>query len=65
MESFNLITYKWEQGVYSLEDLVVLVKYNVITPEQFFDITRFDYAAAAQKFPNLVQKSPNPKTKSE
>lgn len=53
MQSENLITYKWEQGIYSLEDLVVLVKYKQITPQQFFDITRFNYAAAAQKFQNL------------
>ena len=38
-----MITYKWEEGVYSLEDLLILVKYKQITPEQFFKITRYNY----------------------
>lgn len=49
MEFDNLITYKWEQGIYSLEDLIILVKYKQITPEQFFEITRYNYAAVAQE----------------
>ena len=53
MESDNLITYKWEGGVYSLEDMIVLVKYKQITPEKFFEITRYNYAAVVQKMKNL------------
>ncbi len=49
MEDKNIITYKWDHGVYSLEDLIILVKYNQITPEEFFEITRYNYAAAAQE----------------
>lgn len=47
MESKELITYKWQQGVYSLSDMVILVKYNKISKEQFFEITRFNYDTIA------------------
>ena len=47
MEDKNIITYKWDHGVYSLEDLIILVKYNQISPEEFFEITRYNYAAVA------------------
>ena len=50
MESENLITYKWDEGIYSIQDMLILVKYKKITPEQFFEITRYNYAAAAQKY---------------
>lgn len=43
MESTNIITYKWNSGVYSLEDLIILVKYNKLTQKQFFEITRINY----------------------
>lgn len=33
MESKNLITYKWNQGIYSLEDLMILVKYKKMTED--------------------------------
>ena len=42
-ESKNLITYKWHEGVYSLEDLLILVKYKKLTPDEFFDLTRLNY----------------------
>ena len=48
-ESQNIITYKWNEGIYSLEDLVILVKYKKLTEDQFFEITRFNYAAVVQK----------------
>lgn len=43
MEEKTLTTYKWEQGVYSLNDMMILVKYKQITPEDFFEITRYNY----------------------
>lgn len=43
MQSENIVQYKWSNGVYSLEDMMLLVKYKQITPEQFFEITRYDY----------------------
>ena len=49
MENINLITYKWEQGVYSLNDMIILVKYNQISPEEFFKITRYDYNVLTMK----------------
>ena len=39
----SLIRYKWETGVYGLEEVKQLVKQGVITKEQFFDITRHYY----------------------
>ena len=59
MQEETLITYKWNQGLYSLNDLVILVKYKQLTPEQFFKITRYDYAAAAQKYKNQIKKNQN------
>ena len=49
MEEKTLVTYKWDHGIYSLEDLIILVKYHQITPEEFFEITRYNYAVAAQE----------------
>lgn len=59
MESETMTIYKWEQGVYSLQDMIILVKYNQLTPEQFFEITRYDYAAVAQKYENQIKKCQN------
>lgn len=56
MESKNMIVYKWDQGVYSLEDMTILVKYHQMSPEQFFEITRYNYDAAVQKIKNQKQK---------
>lgn len=42
-ESDNVITYKYKEGNYSLEDLMILVQFERLTPEQFFEITRFNY----------------------
>lgn len=56
MESETMTIYKWEQGVYSLQDMIILVKYHQLTPEQFFEITRYDYKAIAQKYKNQVEK---------
>lgn len=53
MESEEMLTYKWEGGIYSLQDIVILVKYKQITPEKFFEITRYNYAAVVQKMKNL------------
>lgn len=32
MENEILITYKWEEGIYSLDDMLILVEYKKITP---------------------------------
>lgn len=42
-ESMNIINYKWNNGVYSLKDLIILVEYKKITQKQFFEITRINY----------------------
>ena len=43
MESYDLIEYKWEQGVYNLKDMIKLVDNKEITKKQFFQITRYNY----------------------
>lgn len=43
MESFSLIKYKWESGVYTLKEMIQLVKQQELSQQQFFDITRYDY----------------------
>ena len=50
MEDKSLITYKWESGVYDLEDLIKLVENEELTVDEFFEITRLNYAAT--KNPN-------------
>lgn len=39
----NEIIYKWQHGVYDLKDMIKLVKENIITDKDFFDITRFRF----------------------
>ena len=56
MESETITTYKWEEGVYSLQDMVILVKYKQLTPEQFFEITRYNYDVIAQKYKSQIEK---------
>lgn len=46
MEDKSLIAYKWESGVYDLEDLIKLVENEELTADEFFEITRLNYAAA-------------------
>ncbi len=43
MESVDLIKYKWQHGVYTLQEMKDFVINNIITKDQFFQITRFYY----------------------
>lgn len=49
METQNLITYKWNNGVYNLQDMLILVQFGNLSPEQFFKITRYDYETIKNK----------------
>lgn len=49
METENIITYKWNNGVYNLQDMIILVKYENLTPEDFFKITRYNYDAVKDR----------------
>lgn len=42
-ESFNLIKYKFEMGVYSLEQMIKFVENSQITEEEFKFITSYNY----------------------
>lgn len=61
MENENIITYKWEQGIYNLKDLIYLVEFRQITPAQFFEITRYNYAATIQKYKDQIRRINNGK----
>ncbi len=50
MESKNTIIYKWEHRVYDLRDMAKLVQNNIITKEEFFDITRYNFDGIAKKY---------------
>ena len=39
MESYTLIKYKWEMGVYDLTKMKEFVQKNILTKQQFFQIT--------------------------
>lgn len=39
----ELLRFKWQNGVLSLESIIQLVENNVITEKDFFDITRMHY----------------------
>ena len=42
-DSFYLISYKYDIGALTLQDMVKLVKDGFITKEQFFEITRYSF----------------------
>lgn len=42
-QSKVIIKHKWDHGVYTLEDMINLVKNGNITKEEFFNITRYNY----------------------
>lgn len=43
MDSKDLILYKWEQGIYELKDMIRLVQQKIISKEEFFEITRYNF----------------------
>ena len=42
-ESYNLIRYKYEIGIYSLKEMIELVDLGWITKKQFHQITSYSY----------------------
>jgi hypothetical protein len=56
MESFEMIKYKWENGIYDLTHMINLVIFEEISKEQFFEITRFNYdGVIATHFPEIKE----------
>lgn len=43
MDTYNIIVYKWEHGVFSIEDMIRMVDSKILSKEQFFEITRYNY----------------------
>ena len=42
MDTYN-IAYKWEHGVFEIEDMIRMVNNKILSKEQFFEITRYNY----------------------
>ena len=49
METKQLIEYKYHSGVYSLVDLINLVSMDLITEQDFYDITRLKFYIMKEK----------------
>ena len=49
MEDKSLISYKWEQGIYELKDMIQLVQQGIINEDQFFEITRYNFNGISLK----------------
>ena len=47
--SLDLLKFKFEHGVFDLKDLVMLVQGELITKEDFVDITRLHYDSINEK----------------
>ena len=43
MDNYITIQYKWEQGVYELKDMISFVENEILSKQQFFEITRYNY----------------------
>lgn len=43
METYNTIKYKWEHGIFNLDDMIYFVENGIINKQQFFEITRYKY----------------------
>lgn len=39
----TLIKYKWQTGVYKIQDMLKLVDNEIISEQEFFKITRYNY----------------------
>ena len=48
METLELIKFKWTAGVYDLNVMCNLVDNHSITPEEFYEITRYNYYATKE-----------------
>lgn len=42
-------TYVWQGGFYSLQDMIILVKYRNLTSEDFYKVTKIHYEDIIKK----------------
>lgn len=49
MENLTILQYKWDTGVYGLEELSKLVQLKEITEKDFFEITRYNYKSIQEE----------------
>lgn len=49
MENLAILQYKWDTGVYGLEELSKLVQLKEITEKDFFEITRYNYKSIQEE----------------
>lgn len=45
----TLVKYKWQTGVYKIQDMLKLVKDEIISKQDFFKITRYNYDGIKEK----------------
>lgn len=50
MESIELIQYKYKNGVYGLEDMIKFVKQEIISKQQFFEVTRYNFDGVIKNY---------------
>ena len=43
MDTYMIIQYKWQHGVYELEDMIQFIENKILSKQQFFEITRYNY----------------------
>lgn len=48
-ESYHLIKFKYNKGVYSLEEMCKFVENNLITEEDFHSITGYNYKGIKER----------------
>lgn len=54
--SLGLIKYYWESGSFSLKDMMLLVQKEIISQEDFFDITRLSYKGCMKDAAGAVKE---------
>lgn len=50
MESLQLIQYKYHNGVYDLKDMIKLVEKQIISKQQFFEVTRYNFDGVIKNY---------------
>ena len=56
MENLVILQYKWDTGVYGLEELSKLVQSKEITEKDFFEITRYNYKSIQEEKRRILKQ---------
>ena len=52
MDTYVIIQYKWQHGIYELKDMIQFVENKILSKQQFFEITRFNYDGVKNSYFN-------------